>query len=107
MSHKKFFVLMSVLVILTMLLGACKPAVTATEQAAAGKGTICIIVPPVENPFFGTQQEIAATKAEELGYTALKLVHDDDANKQAELIDSCIAQKQLPSSSTTLVLTPL
>ena len=52
-----------------------------------------MIVPPVENPFFGTQQEIAAKKAEELGYTALKLVHDDDANKQSELIDSCIAQK--------------
>ncbi|MCX6054340.1 MAG: substrate-binding domain-containing protein, partial [Chloroflexi bacterium] len=76
-----------------MLLGACRPAATATEQASAGKGTICIIVPPVENPFFGTQQEIAAQKAEELGYTALKLVHDDDANKQAELIDNCIAQK--------------
>jgi len=52
-----------------------------------------VIVPGVENPFFGTQQEIAAKKAEELGYTALKLVHDDDANKQSELIDSCIAQK--------------
>jgi DNA-binding LacI/PurR family transcriptional regulator len=46
----------------------------------------------VENPFFGSMQEIAAAKAEELGYETLKLVHDDDANKQLELFESCIAQ---------------
>ena len=38
-------------------------------------------------------QEIAAAKAEELGYTTLKLVHNDDANKQMELFETCIAQK--------------
>ena len=31
-------------------------------------------------------------KAEELGYETLRLVHDDDANKQLELFESCIAQ---------------
>ncbi len=92
MSKKKFVTFLSFLAILGLLLSACQPAAEATE-AAAGGGLICVIVPPVENPFFGTQQEIAAKKAEELGYTALKLVHDDDANKQSELIDSCIAQK--------------
>ena len=69
---------------------SCEP-VAAAPAAEAG-GLMCVIVPPVENPFFGTQQEIAAAKAEELGYEVLKLVHDDDANKQSELIDSCIAQ---------------
>ena len=53
---------------------------------------ICVIVPPVENPFFGAMQTIAADKAEELGYTTTRLVHDDDANKQLELFESCIAQ---------------
>ena len=52
-----------------------------------------MIVPSVENPFFGSEQVIAAAKAEELGYTTLKLVHDDDANKELELVESCIAQK--------------
>ena len=52
---------------------------------------ICVIVPPVENPFFGAMQPIAADKAEELGYTTLAPVHDDDANKQLELFESCIA----------------
>ena len=93
MSQKKFYVLLSILAIFAFMLSACKPAAPAAEQAPAEeKKIICVIVPPVENPFFGTQQEIAAAKVEELGYTALKLVHDDDANKQSELIDSCIAQ---------------
>ncbi len=54
--------------------------------------TIAVIVPPVENPFFGTMQEMAAAKAEELGYKTIKMVHDDDANKQMELFESVIAQ---------------
>jgi erythritol transport system substrate-binding protein len=37
-------------------------------------------------------QELAADKAEELGYETLRLVHDDDANKQLELFETCIAQ---------------
>ena len=100
MSNKKFIVILSLLAIVGLLLSACQPAATATPQAAAtaepakpeAKKLMCIIVPPVENPFFGTQQEIAAKKAEELGYEALKLVHDDDANKQMELIETCIGK---------------
>jgi len=60
--------------------------------AEAGAKTIAVIVPPVENPFFGTMQVIAAAKAEELGYKTIKLVHDDDANKQMELFETVIAQ---------------
>ncbi len=93
MSHKKFYIMLSILLILVFSLSACKTEAATDEQASGEKQVICVIVPPVENPFFGTQQEIAAAKVEELGYTALKLVHDDDANKQSELIDSCIAQK--------------
>jgi len=62
--------------------------VFAQEQAK----TIAVIVPPVENPFFGTMQVIAAAKADELGYKTIKLVHDDDANKQMELFETVIAQ---------------
>jgi erythritol transport system substrate-binding protein len=66
----------------------CAPAAPVTEEG----GLICVIVPGVENPFFGSMQETAAAKAEELGYTTLKLVHNDDANKQLELFESCIAK---------------
>jgi erythritol transport system substrate-binding protein len=64
----------------------------ASDAAMTDKGMICVIVPPVENPFFGAMQQIAADKAEELGYTTSRLVHDDDANKQLELMESCTAQ---------------
>jgi len=60
--------------------------------AQEGPKTIAVIVPPVENPFFGTMQVIAAAKAEELGYKTIKLVHDDDANKQMELFETVIAR---------------
>ena len=106
MIKKRFIVFLSLLAILSILLSACQPtAPAATEPAVvspeettappadSGSKLICVIVPGVENPFFGSMQEIAAAKAEELGYTTLKLVHNDDANKQRELIDSCIAQK--------------
>ena len=109
MKNKRLVAILGLVAILSMLLTSCGPAATPTaaapkEEAPAAaapaaaaadgaKKLICVIVPPVENPFFGTQQEIAAKKAEELGYEALKLVHDDDANKQMELIETCIGKK--------------
>jgi erythritol transport system substrate-binding protein len=102
MSSKKAFTLFSLMLVLAMLIGACTQATEApaepeaTEAPAAAEETgqkmICVIVPPVENPFFGAMQEIAADKAEELGYATLRLNHGDDANKQMELFESCIAQ---------------
>jgi erythritol transport system substrate-binding protein len=73
---------------------ACPAPASAAPAAAeeTGQKMICVIVPPVENPFFGAMQEIAADKAEELGYATLRLNHGDDANKQMELFESCIAQ---------------
>jgi len=69
------------------------PATEAPSAPVEAGGLICVIVPPVENPFFGSMQQIAADKAEELGYTTLRLVHEDDANKQLELFENCISQK--------------
>jgi erythritol transport system substrate-binding protein len=77
------------------LLAAAVVAAAIGSQALAvsaqDKGMVCVIVPPVENPFFGAMQQIAADKAEELGYTTTRLVHNDDANTQLELFESCIA----------------
>ncbi len=53
---------------------------------------IAIITPSHDNPFFKAEADGAEAKAKELGYEALVLVHDDDANKQSELIDSVIAR---------------
>src|SRR3972149_585553 len=78
MSNNKFVVFLSLLAVLSMLLSACGPT-TSTEEAAGG--LICVIVPGVENPFFGSMQEIAGNRAEEHRSESLKLVHNDDANK--------------------------
>ncbi len=118
MKVNKNLMILSVLLVFAMVFGACQaapaaPAAPAAEEAApaaeaapteaaaeeaapaeaaSGAALICVIVPPVENPFFGAMSEIAAAKATELGYETLQLVHDDDANKQMELFETCIAR---------------
>jgi erythritol transport system substrate-binding protein len=57
----------------------------------AGK-LMVIITPSHDNPFFKSEAVGAETKAKELGYDTLVLVHDDDANKQSELFDTAIAR---------------
>ena len=86
MNHNKGMRGLLMVAVVAAAIGA--QAMVATAQ---DKGNICVIVPPVENPFFGAMQTIAADKAEELGYTTTRLVHNDDANTQLELFESCIA----------------
>lgn len=64
----------------------------ASPLSAQGKGLIAIITPSHDNPFFKAEAEGAKSKAEELGYDTLVLVHDDDPNKQSELFDTAIAR---------------
>ena len=79
--------------LLIILFGVLLIAISSFGIFAQEKSkTIAVIVPPVENPFFGTMQVIAAAKAEELGYKTIKLVHDDDANRQMELFETVIAK---------------
>jgi erythritol transport system substrate-binding protein len=67
---------------------------TSVSAMAAGNGKlIAIITPSHDNPFFATEADGAAAKAKQLGYDTLVLSHDDDANKQNQLIDTAIARK--------------
>ncbi|XAW88867.1 substrate-binding domain-containing protein [Vibrio sp. CDRSL-10 TSBA] len=61
--------------------------------ASADNGLIAIITPSHDNPFFKAEAMGAKEKAEELGYTTLVASHDDDANKQDQLISTAIARK--------------
>lgn len=72
-------------------LAAAVAGILPTLSLAQAKGTIAIITPSHDNPFFKAEADGAAAKAVELGYEAMVLVHDDDANKQNELFDSAIA----------------
>ena len=49
---------------------------------AVAEGIIYIITPSTSNPFFKTEQDVGAPKAESLGYEAKCFSHDDDAATQ-------------------------
>lgn len=65
----------------------------ASAALAADSKLIAIITPSHDNPFFATEANAADAEAKKLGYETLVLVHDDDANKQNQLIDTAIARK--------------
>lgn len=72
--------------------GTSDPA-EAQSTAAEGEagGLIAVITPSHSNPFFKAEADAAVAKAEELGYEAQADSHDDDPNRQSELIDAAIA----------------
>jgi erythritol transport system substrate-binding protein len=63
----------------------------AQAPAEGGKKLMAIITPPNDNPFFKTEGDVAVETAKELGYETLLMVHNDDPNRQSELIDQAIA----------------
>jgi erythritol transport system substrate-binding protein len=65
-------------------------ATTASDGGKAG-GLIAVITPSHSNPFFKAEADAAVAMAEELGYEAQADSHDDDPNRQSELIDTAIA----------------
>jgi erythritol transport system substrate-binding protein len=78
-----------------LLVGAALTGVIAFGSAASASAAdlIAIITPSHDNPFFKAEAEGAEARAKALGYDVLTLVHDDDANKQSELIDTAIARR--------------
>jgi erythritol transport system substrate-binding protein len=84
----------------TLALAACSSGSADTaEPAASGAsdgggeagGLIAVITPSNDNPFFKAEADAAVAKAEELGYETSAASHDDDPNKQSDLIDSAIS----------------
>ena len=66
---------------------------SSSADAGADKagGLIAVITPSLDNPFFKAESDAAVAKAEELGYETTAASHDDDPNKQSQLIDSAIS----------------
>jgi len=71
--------------------GAEKKPATTTTTTTAGGGLLAIITPSHDNPFFKAEADGAEAKAKALGYTTTVTSHDDDPNKQSELIDAAIS----------------
>ena len=74
------------------LAGALLASVAMSGGSASAADLIAVITPSHDNPFFKAEAEGAEAKAKELGYDVISLVHDDDANKQSQLIDTAIAR---------------
>ena len=72
---------------------AAAAACSSPSQAPAGPGTIAIITPSHDNPFFKAEADAATARAKELGYEVFVNSHDDDAFKQDQLIDIAIARR--------------
>jgi erythritol transport system substrate-binding protein len=68
-----------------------EPTATSGAGGEAG-GLIAVITPSLDNPFFKAESDAAVAKAEELGYETSAASHDDDPNKQSQLVDSAISQ---------------
>jgi erythritol transport system substrate-binding protein len=75
-----------------LLATATTALLAATPGFASAADLLAIITPSHDNPFFKSEAEGAKARAEALGYETIVLVHDDDANKQNELIDTAIAR---------------
>ncbi len=95
MSRKTWFSWM--ILTLTLLLAFGAFGATAQdldiEDLPMGDGELIVIITPShDNPFFKAEADIAQARAEELGYTTLVLVHDDDANLQDQHFDVAISQ---------------
>ncbi|HEY4350051.1 MAG TPA: D-ribose ABC transporter substrate-binding protein [Paraburkholderia sp.] len=66
--------------------------IAGASSAAQAANLIAIITPSHDNPFFKAEADTANARAKALGYDTIVLVHDDDANKQSNLVDTAIAR---------------
>jgi erythritol transport system substrate-binding protein len=66
-------------------------AITACHRADLSKPLIVVLVPSQDNPFFKSEADAAAARAQALGYRVRIDVHDDDAYRQDNLVDAAIA----------------
>jgi erythritol transport system substrate-binding protein len=78
-----------------LLLCACAVAMAfacaGCHRAGYERKLIFIIVPSQDNPYFKTEADAAASRAEALGYRVRVDAHDDDAYRQDNLVDAAIA----------------
>ncbi|MEW2567168.1 D-ribose ABC transporter substrate-binding protein [Streptomyces sp. NPDC047070] len=81
-----------------LLLTACgssddSPSGSRSSKSGSKSNLVAIITPSADNPFFKAEADAAKKKAVSLGYKTSVASHDDDPNKQSELIDAAISRK--------------
>jgi erythritol transport system substrate-binding protein len=89
--------------IAALALAACGSSDKSSSSSSSGSsgggsgaskgGLIAVITPAVDNPFFKAEADAAVAEAKKLGYKTSAASHDDDPNKQSQLIDTAISRK--------------
>jgi erythritol transport system substrate-binding protein len=76
------------------LITLCAATLLAAVPASAqqSKGTIAILVNALDNPYYAAEAKGAETRAKELGYDTITLSHNEDVNKQNELVNLVIGR---------------
>src|SRR5690625_961989 len=65
------------------------------ESGGGEGGLITIIVNDPSNPYWKTEGDLAAAKAEELGYSATVGAHKGDTNEENSLVDTAISNQSV------------
>ena len=76
--------------ILVLVLAMLMIVGAAAGFAEESKGLIMVITPSHANPYFKTVADVAVAKANELGYEAQVIQHDDDVTTQQEAFETAI-----------------
>ncbi len=95
MIRKKVLAAFAAVAASALVLAGCssdpvETTTTTTPPPAEAGGLIAVITPSPDNPFFKAEAEGAVAAAEALGYTTTMQSHDDDPQKQADLIDAAV-----------------
>lgn len=80
------------LIITTSAFSMGMQSAIAQEDNESDQGDIAILVNSLDNPYYTAEANAAKEQAEELGYSTRVLSHNEDVNRQRELISSIVAQ---------------
>ncbi|GER83267.1 MAG: D-ribose ABC transporter substrate-binding protein [Thermogemmatispora sp.] len=92
---RRMLYLLTVLMLVSLSLAACGSSgqsSSTTSGGSGGKKLIFVITPAYDNIFFKAEADAAVARAKALGYDTVAATHDDDVNKQNQLIDTAIAR---------------
>jgi len=98
MQRRRISTVFAAATIAVFALAGCASGTDSDSDGGSGSGSgeagglIAIITPAQSNPFFKAEADAAKAEAEKLGYETSVASHDDDPNKQSELIDAAISQ---------------